>query len=840
MKDPTVSTSARVLVLISDLQIGPHGDIDTDSDEHLTFAVELAENIKSRYKDLPGGTPVYSLFMPGDLASIALGTEYKHIEEFLLVFAGMLFMRRRDIYLCPGNHDYERPPTATYTALNSSNSRDSSKANKIIKARFRSYKDFHDGFYIHELPYVSESNKEDPSDRWIRARGRLTSRINDSRVLEETIKRLRMTRSNTKVGDRNPESIGYFHRNKDLKLDVLSYNSAYKCGEKQNADYGLFPAKSVTDMVTEDKLSTEHVRICMGHHGFDPAGETDDSPIRNPYDLRSFLRQKGFRFLFHGHQHEPAIQRWTDENHETIIIGCGSAAATKEEMPKGIPNTITCIVLDNTFATIESFPLRNKRIGRMPDKQYRVGSKTHPITSFNGRRAVSKANHDLLYAARKKVYQTFIKSGTPSNDALMKLLSKNKGISVHRVLSASSTDPTYSSQRLDFARKCLDLAKDSKLDVSASLFEPGLHSEYPFVNLLIVDDTDVIINFSRADSVESDAIYFQDEELVKLFMPFFKAYAKEPLTDRTYHRLLAEDKKLGPEGLPQEFINDFKAKFETKMLAISIVGSSIYDNLAYPARIYDVDVIIISDNIDEQLVIEIGDCALMLCDKHSTDSITLLMENRIGPFRPRPPGRDGSVVVQMHFMLTDIDGINGLPEYMIHSLKAACPDLSLRTLTNSKVLSSILCGNDWSLDKLIQYCSQSRFPFTTWGHSGGVFGKVKLDYILVEPWERLEFYGYVARITLLNLLIALEGSDFSNNYFGFKDGDLIDMVHKLSPPGSPIIGLKQMLAQRRNCRNYGTYSILSEELEDFKKLLLIFLNWAVEQIKESIASLEKD
>ena len=137
----------KVLILLSDIQIGQFGRIGKkDRQKQISFTKGLVSHVTSFYDNMPGINPTYSIFALGDLASSSHPEEYKIVSEELKRMAILLKVKRRNIYLCPGNHDY---------------SLEMCKEQSLRNRRFQAYASFQNEFYLmYNQWLIAKSHRE--------------------------------------------------------------------------------------------------------------------------------------------------------------------------------------------------------------------------------------------------------------------------------------------------------------------------------------------------------------------------------------------------------------------------------------------------------------------------------------------------------------------------------------------------------------------------------------------------------------------------------------------------------------------------------------------------------
>lgn len=260
------------LILLADIQEGifginkiHNGNDRSHSDDIIAFTKNIIFQIINNH-GLPSKDNLYALFALGDIASTANNSEYKIVCQQLLIIALKLRIPLKRIYLCPGNHDFS--------------------FEEDDDRKFRSYFDFNNYFYSRKLDktYTYLSNRLSFSEA--------------ERVFYTT--EFIENRHGRKFVNHQPNKLNYFAIDTDSGLEVLSFNSAYKCNKDES--YGHVP---LTDIITSldnfddlENIEPDNVRIAIGHHNFEAMDEADTSPIRNVKELKAFLFKNKFRFFF--------------------------------------------------------------------------------------------------------------------------------------------------------------------------------------------------------------------------------------------------------------------------------------------------------------------------------------------------------------------------------------------------------------------------------------------------------------------------------------------------------------------------------------------------------------
>ncbi len=784
-----------VLILLSDIQIGKFGFTPKNRSEQRAFTISLINHIKSTYDKIPGLKPRYYLFALGDLTSTATPAEYTVVTEELIRIASILNIKRKDIHLCPGNHDY---------------SFDLSKNETTKLQRFMSYANFHNEFYT--KPHILESYPT------------LKGELGSSKQIDVTDSLFSEVINERYIDGNKPEEMNYYHIDDELNLEILSFNSACKCDHTDEFKFGSFPREEI---LAKYKFSSEskNVRIIIGHHNFESMSKSDISPLRNSRELKQFLFENNFNFLFHGHQHYFELKKWLHEEREVKVIGCGATSASKEELPRG-DNQITSVLLNEIFCSIRSHVFDNV------NKSWKVDYclKHSPISNMQyltlkGMKDVQKANHELIMSAEQRIEQTFINSNIPSEkDDSVRILIKDpycpKGIQINRIISANGYD------QINFIQDNLKLERNSNhINTLMVLTSDGTDNK--FVNSLIIDNISNLVMFSDPMNWNTNGVYIPFTQLSHIISSYNRVYENQKPTIEKLEEIRNKILSQRPNTIAESVLTELANTFKDKVKFFGIVGSAVHKETPQNL-INDIDIILLLETITTSFLQELKASVKAAIRKRSLKGVILLSEFTDGPIRPEPEDKY-TTVYQLHVLPYTIEQIELWPSFikinrLANHRSAGGVNLSEFIKSRGDIKLDLLEHRTWGIDQLIYYSNNMTFPCYKWEQSNETVSYNKFFHEPKKIWEKLEFLNYIVAKTLRNISIMEYGDELAQK----SERQVYEHLKNSNFPDKAISLVSKLIDATEEFRKTAKTELTENNIDELKNNVVSFL----EEIKK--------
>lgn len=779
-----------VFILISDIQIGRFGLDPTKRIRQVAFTKNLVTHIESTYNKLPGLIPRYCLFALGDLTSTSTPLEYQVVTEELIRIAVMLNIKRSDIYLCPGNHDFNF---------------EISKSESTKSQRFSAYANFHNEFYSN--PKLLDEYKT------------LKGELSSSHQLEIAELLFSEVINNRYINGNKPETMNYYHIDKDLNLEVLSFNSAYLCDHTNEYRFGNFPREEILSKFNFNSES-QNLRIIIGHHNYESISEEDNSSLRNSRELKQFMLQNNFSFLFHGHQHYFEIKKWIQDENEIKVIGCGALGASKEELPRG-DNQITSVLINEIFCSIRSHIYDSVNKSWNVDYSLKhLPIENQQFLTLQGTRKVQQANHELIMSAEQKIEQTFINSNIPAekDDSVRILINDANcpaGLQIRRIISANGYD------QINFIEENLELEKTND-NIITFMVIPKNEKEENFVNSLIVDDQSNLIMFSDPMNWNTNAIYIPSGKLTSIVSSYNKVNEIEKPSKDRIAQLRSEIISERPNTIAESVLTELANEFKDKVLFFGIVGSSVHKETP-KNLVNDIDIIILLNTITPSFIQELQLAVERAIRNRSQKGILLLPEFVDGPIRPEPEGKY-TTVYQLHVLPYRIDQIQKWPSFIKINRIAnhrSVGGVNLADFIKEKgdIKADLLNHKTWGIEQLIHYCNTMQYPCYKWEVIDGQAVYSKFNHPPKKIWEKLEFLNYVVSKMLRNIAVMIYGDELAQK----SERQVYNYLKTNKFSSKTLELISKVIDENEKFRKNASTDIKEKNIDELKQNVISFL-----------------